>query len=57
MTREDAVKQKSKVLEVRWFDLDTFDKDWIKDKKIEYHRDDDGVYRPVVYKDGIQVYP
>lgn len=49
---------KLRTLPIQWFDLVTFDKEWIKDKTIHYYIDTDKVKKPLVLdKDGNQVYP
>lgn len=46
-------------LPVQWFDLVSFDKQWIKDKTVIYYTDPkDNVRKPLVLdKDDKQVYP
>jgi hypothetical protein len=43
---------------LKWFDLVTFDKEWLKDKILCYVEDEDGVQTPLVFdQHGNQVYP
>ena len=49
MTTRVTMFNRQRTLPVQWFDLVTFDREWIKDKKIKYKLYPDGVMKPVVY--------
>jgi hypothetical protein len=48
---------KSRTLPIKWFDLVTFDPNWIKGKTIVYFEDTDGINKPMVFDaEGRRVY-
>ena len=57
-TREQMVIQRNRSIPTKWYDLVTFDKEWIKDKVITMYEDSDGVIKPMVRdSNGTIVYP
>jgi hypothetical protein len=45
-------------LPVRWYDLVTFHREWLRDKTVTMYEDVDGVVKPRVFDaQGRQVYP
>lgn len=52
------MQQRERTLPLKWFDLVSFDREWIRDKTLTYYEDVDGVMKPRVFDQrGVQVYP
>jgi hypothetical protein len=56
-TREEMFTER-RTFPIRWYDLVTFDRDWLRDKCVVMYEDIDGVRKPIVLDScGRQVYP